>query len=378
MIDTVCLLIPKNKMFYLAGASSWDLYSKTDQYSKFVRNPSKTEKETGKYFPRLTGYKRQFSQEENVRIEFSAPKLLYLNNVDEVEDKDFSLVIDTLQDRLKTMGVIVAKPLLENASVSSVHFGKNILLKNGYTVNYLISEMNKIDLRKSFDFAKTRFINDGQSLYAHSTTHQLVIYDKIPDLMKDKKRAIDKDQTLYQKSLFVELSTENEILEIMRIEVRIGNKQKLNSVLNGLGYPKNLIFKEMFNSDISKKIITDYWNKIIKERSSGVFSVSVSTKDVLQNLLLADEKLKPKQAIYLLGLYVLSKDGNGIRQLRTILSKRSCDRTWYRIADEIRKANEVITKNNLRDWVSQIDNALDEFRAYKHKKLSTPQDLLCK
>lgn len=371
MIDTVCLLIPKNKMFYLAGASIWDLYSKTDQYSKFVRNPSKTEKETGKYFPRLTEYKRQFSQEENVRIEFSAPKLLYLNNVDEVEDKDFSLVIDTLQDRLKTMGVIVAKPFLENANVSSVHFGKNILLKNGYTVNYLISEMNKIDLRKSFDFAKTRFINDGQSLYAHSTTHQLVIYDKIPDLMKDKKRAIDKDQTLYQKSLFVELSTENEILEIMRIEVRIGNKQKLNSVLNGLGYPKNLIFKEMFNSDISKKIITDYWNKIIKERSLGVFSVSVSTKDVLQNLLLADEKLKPKQAIYLLGLYMLSKDENGIRQLRTILSKRSCDRTWYRIADEIRRANEVIAKNNLRDWVSQIDNALDEFSAYKHKNLST-------
>ncbi len=372
MIDTVCLLIPKNKMFYLAGVSSWDLYSKTDQYAKFIRNPSKAEKETGKYFPRLTGYKRQFSQEENIRIEFSAPKLLYLNNVDEVENKDFSLVIDTLQDRLKTMGVIVAKPLLENASVSSIHFGKNILLKNGYTVNYLISEMNKINLRKSFDFAKTRFINDGQSLYAHTTTHQLVIYDKIPDLMKDKKRAIDKDQTLYQKSLFVELNTENEILEIMRIEVRIGNKQKLNSILCGVGYPKNLTFKEIFNSDISKKVITDYWNKIIKERNLGVFSVSVSTKDVLQNLLLADEKLKPKQAVYLLGLYMLSKDENGIRQLRTILSKRSCDRTWYRIAEEIRRANEVITKNNLRDWVGQIDNTLEEFKAYKHKKLSTP------
>ena len=378
MIDTVCLLIPKNKMFYLAGVSNWDLYSKTEQYTKFVRNPNKAEKETGKYFPRLTGYKRQFSQEENVRIEFSAPKLLYLNNVDELEDKDFSLIIDTLQDRLKTMGVIVARPLLENASISSIHFSKNILLKNGYTVNYLISEIGKVNLRKSFDFAKTRFINDGQSLYAHATTHQFVVYDKIPDLMKDKKRAIDKDQTLYQKSLFVELNTENEILEIMRIEVRIGNKQKLNSILSGVGYPKNLTFKEIFNSDISKKIITDYWNNIIKERNLGVFSVSVSTKDVLQNLLLTDEKLKPKQAIYLLGLYMLSKDENGIRQLRTILSKRACDRTWYRIAEEIRGANEIITKNNLRDWVSQIDNALEEFKAYKHKKLSTSQDLLCK
>ena len=371
MIDTVCLLIPKNKMFYLAGVSSWELYSKTDQYTKFVRNPSKSEKDTGKYFPRLTGYKRQFSQEDNVRIEFSVPKLLFLNNVDELEDKDFPLVIDALQDRLKTMGVIVAKQLLENASTSSIHFGKNILLVNGYTANYVIGEMGKVNLRKSFDFAKTRFINDWQSIYAHATTHQLAIYDKVADLNKDKKRAIDKDQTLYQKSLFIEINTENEMLELLRIEVRLGNKQKLNSVLESLGYPKNLTFKEIFNSEISKKVITDYWTKIIKERSLGVFSVSVSTKDILQNLLLADKKIKPKQAIYLLGLHILAKDENGIRQLRTILSKRSHDRTWYRVANEIREANELITKNNMRDWVIQIDKNLDEFKSYKHKKLST-------
>jgi len=378
MIDTVCLLIPKDKMFYLAGVSSWELFSKTEQYSKFVRNPSKAERETGKYFPRLTGYKRQFSQEENVRIEFSVPKLLYLNNVDELENKDFPAVIDALQDRLKTMGVIVAKQLLEDASVSSAHFGKNILLVNGYTANYVIGEMGKVNLQKSFDFAKTRFINDGQSLYAHATTHQLAIYDKIADLNKDEKRAIDKDQTLYQKSLFIEINTENEMLELLRIEVRLGNKQKLNSVLESLGYPKNLTFKEIFNSEISKKVITNYWTKIIKERSLGVFSVSVSTKDILQNLLLADKKIKPKQAIYLMGLHILSKDENGIRQLRTILSKRSHDRTWYRMANEIREANELITKNNMRDWVMQIDKSLDEFNAYKHKKLSTDQNLQCK
>lgn len=61
MIDTVCLLIPKEKMHFLLGVSSWELYSKTDEYQKFVRNPSKMEKDTGKYFPRLTGYKRKYS-----------------------------------------------------------------------------------------------------------------------------------------------------------------------------------------------------------------------------------------------------------------------------------------------------------------------------
>lgn len=371
MIDTICLLIPKDKMRYLSEVASWELYSKTDQYTKFVRNPNKREEETGKYFPRLTGYKRQFSQEANVRIEFSVPKLLYLNNLEELEDKDFPKVIEVLQDRLKTMGVIVTKSVLENASVSSVHFSKNIVLQDGYTVNHLISEMNKVNLRKSFDFAKTRFMNDGQSLYAHTTSHQLVIYDKISDLDKDKKRAIDKDQTSYQRSLFAEIKREYEPQEIIRFEIRLSQKQKMNKVLEDLGYQKNPVFKQVFNTEMSKKVVTDYWNKLIKERNLGIFSIAISTKDILQTLFLADKKLKPKQAVYLLGLFMLAKDENGMRQLRTIIAKRSHDRTWYRIAKDMQEASKLITKNKLRDWVTQLDGSLEDYKPYKIKNYGT-------
>lgn len=373
MIDTICLLIPKDQMIYLSGISSWELYSKTEEYTKFVRNPSRAEKETGKYFPRLTGYKRRFSQDANVRIEFSVPKLLYLNNLDEVEDKDFPKVIRILKDRLMTMGIVVTESVLQNASVSSAHFSKNLLLQDGYTVTHLISEMNKVNLRKSFDFAKTRFVNDGQSLYAHATSHQLVIYDKMADLAKDKKRAIDKEPTLYQANLFTQLKKENELQEVIRFEVRLSQKQKLNKVLENLGYGKNPSFKQIFNTEMSKKIITDYWKRLIKERNLGIFSIAISVKDILRTLFLANKKLKPKQAIYLLGLFMLAKDDHGIRQLRTIVSKHAQDRTWYRIARDMLVASELITKNKLRDWVTQIDIKLEEYQPYKHKRLSTPE-----
>ena len=367
MIDTICLLIPKNNMMYLSGVSSWELYSKTDQYEKYVHNPSKAEKETGKYFPRLTGYKRYFSQNDNVRIEFSIPKLLYLNNLDELEDKDFPEVIETLRKRLKTMGVNVFTPILEKASVSSVHFSKNILLQDGYTSNHLISEMNKINLRKSFDFAKTRFMNNGQSLYAHTTAHQLVIYDKIADLNKGNKRAMDKEQTNYQRSLFSEFDKEKERQEVIRFEIRINHKQKLNKILMSFGYQKNPNFKDVFSAEMSKKVVTDYWQKLIKGQNLGLFSISLSLKDILQSLFLADKSLKPKQAIYLLGLFTLAKDENGMRQLRTIVSKRARDRTWYRIVKDLQQASELITKNNLCDWVTQIDNSLNDYKPYKLK-----------
>lgn len=367
MIDTICLLIPKNKMVYLSGVSSWELYSKTDQYEKYVRNPSKAEKETGKYFPRLTGYSRRFSQDANVRMEFSVPKLLYLNNLDEVEEKEFTEEITILQERLKTMGVVVSKSVLQNASVSAVHFSKNIKLEDGYTASHLISEMNKVDLRKSFDFARSRYINDGQSLYAHTTSHQLVIYDKVADLGKDKKRAIDKDQTLHQQSLFSKLGKDR-TLEIIRFEVRLSHKPKMNKVLEQLGYQKNPTFKDVFSKEMSQKVVINYWQKLIKERNLGLFSISMSLKDTLRTLWLADKKLKPNRAIYLLGLFMVGKDENGMRELRSIVSKKCNVMTWYRITKDMRKAGELITKNKLRDWVSQIDKALEDYKPYKTNK----------
>ena len=373
MIDTVCLLIPKDKLTVLDlsyyGVPTWNLHSKTDQYDKFVKNPSKKDKDSGLYFPRLTGYRRKsYGQDANVRIEFSVPKLLYLNNLDELEDKDFPEVVETLRDRLQTMGIVVSKSILENASVSSVHFSKNIQLEDGYTVTHLISEMNKVNLRKSFDFAKTRFMNDGQSLYAHTTAHQLVIYDKVADLGKDKKRAIDKDQSLYQRTLFTELKKNSELNEVIRFEIRLNHKQKMNKVIEGLGYAKNPTFRDVFNTELSKKVVNSYWQKLIKERNLGLFSIAVSVKDILRTLFLADKKLKPKQAIYLLGLFQLARDEDGMRQLRTIISKRSHDRTWYRIAKDMQQASELITKNKLRDWVTQLDKKLEDYKPYKTKK----------
>jgi hypothetical protein len=383
MIDTICLLVPKDKMTIVElssrGVPSWSMQSNTEQYQKFVKNPSKKDLDSGLYFPRLTGYNRKsFAQEANVRIEFSVPKLIFLNNLDELQDTDFSQVIETLDERLRMMGVVIRKSVLENASVSAVHFSKNIKLEDGYTASHLISEINKVDLRKTFDFAKTRYINDGQSLYAHATTHQLVIYDKVADMGKDKKRAIDKEQTMYQKTLFAELNKEPDLKEIIRFEIRLSQKQKMNKVLEGLGFAKNPTFKQVFSSEISKKVVGEYWRKLIRERSLGLFSISHSTKDILRTIFLVDKKMKPKQAIYLLGLFMLAKEETGMRQLRTIVSKRSHNRTWYRIVKDMQEASKLITKNKVRDWVTQIDKSIEKFEAYKHKKLSTSADLDCK
>jgi hypothetical protein len=56
-----------------------------------------------------------------------------------------------------------------------------------------------------------------------------------------------------------------------------------------------------------------------------------------------------------------------MRQLRTITSKRSTQRTWYRIAKDAQLVSNLVAKNRVRNWVKQIDKNIEDYRPYKIK-----------
>lgn len=372
MIDTIIISIPKNKVVNVSNPANetlgWDQQSKTTIYQKFIRNPTKSEKESGYYFPRLTGIRRKTDGRVDafIKVEFSIPKLLYMNNLDEVKESDFKLVIDTLKDRLLRMGIAVPSKYLTFAQVTAVHYSKNILLTEGYTSQFILSELSKIDIRKSFDFSKTKFTNDGQSIYAYTIAHSFVIYDKIADLKKDEKRAVDKDQTLYQRTLF-DVIEKKDLYEVLRFEIRISKKQKLNALFKKLGFKENPTFEDVFKRNTSKAIVQYYWDTLVKNNSTLLFGYSFGPKDLLKQILIANPKLKPKQSLYFASLMSMTKDGNGIRELRSILSKYSDNRTWYRIKDDIKNVSKLLKKTRPRDWFDHIEKELKQFDTFKSK-----------
>jgi len=369
MIDTIILSLPKTKIITLdlttSGVRPWDLQARTQVYDKFVKNPSPHDKQTGRYFPRLTGYRRKNGKlewESTLKIEFSAPKLIYENNVDELRENQFEAVAEALRDRLSRMGVIITLENLKNAEVRAVHYSKNIELKNGYTSQYVISELGKINLNKRFDLTRARYMNDGQSLYAYTQAHSLVIYDKVADLIRGKKRSIDKEQTAKQMSLFEPLAKIEQPREILRIEARLSQKQKLNSLFKQLGFAKDPTFKDVFSVKISKAVLLHYWDTMVAENSVALFAYSLTTKDLLKQVLLARKSAKGKTAIYLTGLLLLAREGSGLRELRTMLAKKTNDRTWYRLVANLREITADLSKLRPREWYDQIKR---EFKRYK-------------
>jgi hypothetical protein len=118
-------------------------------------------------------------------------------------------------------------------------------------------------------------------------------------------------------------------------------------------------------------VVQHYWQTIIKERNLGLFTVQSTHKDILRAVYKAEPKIKPNRAIYLTGLLLLAKDVDGMREIRSITHRKSNERTWFRIAKDVRHISLKLSKNKVRDWVSIIDTELAEYKTLKIK----PKDI---
>lgn len=372
MLDTVILNIPRDQVRDVAdmsGIRPWDLQSRTSSYEKYTKNPPRGIRD-GIYRPRLTGMKRSIGRGQKVsfiKIEFSVPKLLFGNNLEEMSDKDFGRAVDRLYDRLLEAGLLISKRDIANATVAAFHPSKNIVLSAGYTASLVSRELAKINLNKKFDLNKTSFRNGGQSLQGYTQAHAVVVYDKIADLAQTKKRAIDKDPAPMQLSLFRKLKTEQPSLEILRLEIRLTQRQKINAVLKRLGLPSNPTFAQVCKKDLCQKIVQSYWETIIEGENLFLFGAESNPKNLLKRILRLHPKMRAKDALYLVGLNVLCVDEGGIRELRAILEKRQSQRGWYRVTDGIALLNASRSDRTLHGWVRQIRDAIRYFEPYRIK-----------
>jgi hypothetical protein len=139
----------------------------------------------------------------------------------------------------------------------------------------------------------------------------------------------------------------------------------LNVLFKKLGFKENPTFEDVFKRRVSKIVVQHYWDTLVKSNSALLFGFSFGPKELLKQILIANPKLKPKQALYFASLMSMTKDGNGIRELRAILSKYGDNRTWYRIKDDIKNVSGLLKKTRPRDWFDQIEKALKEFTTFK-------------
>jgi hypothetical protein len=111
-----------------------------------VQNPTKADLQGGRYLPRLTLAKRKILSGFGLtlRMEFSAPKLVFGNNFDELESRDFAKVLIALHRGLARMGISVSTGVLREARVSAIHYSKNVAFTDYTTCSMVMSELDLI------------------------------------------------------------------------------------------------------------------------------------------------------------------------------------------------------------------------------------------
>jgi hypothetical protein len=363
MIDTIVLKVSKeNYRIINHGAfipSTHNMLKYSHGYKHYINNPTKGEIAQGIYKPRLTIENRGLKYD--LIAEFSAPKIFFGNNLDELSENDFEPFIYKLQNKIADMGVEVPTEALKEAGVLKVHVSKNTLLELGITSSYILNQLNKIRISKKFDFKNIDFLNGGEAISFYNKSHSIVIYDKIKDLNKSESKATDKDQTVLQKSLYNQFKELNQ--EVLRFEFRLTSKKKINEVLAKLNYPQYPTLKTIFNRSLCRDIALFYWNEYF-DSNNFLFDENRSSQEDLEKILLQKPNIKIPKALALSGVKQLCGDTNGITGLRTIIDRHNTKSGWNTVMEYFSSLLDVPwDKKPL--FLSHIEKEMEEFKTFR-------------
>lgn len=375
MIDTIVLVLNQN-MFEITDHDKFEPSTKglfdysyglgSRYYLTCKQNPTPTELKSGIYKPRLTVTRRLYKNVYQImmKVEFSSPKLIYQNNFDELEETDFDLIIQQLQQKLQDMAVEVSKSSLANAFVSSIHYSKNIVLTDGLTPFALLKEIQKANITKRLDFNQSDFRNEGHSIKFRTNSYEIAFYDKMRDMGKAKiseKRAIEQDNSI-QMDLFEQLAEfqRRKPLEIIRMEIRLNQRQKIRQVLKLIGVDIEPTLNNLFKKEIAQKVLFYYLDLIESNYPKTLYFDTKNTKDFVSQFIIDNPTMKLKDLFIANGFHSILKELS-VREIRE-MTKRIPASTWYRFYKQINSYNYSRNKGSVFE---PIRKSLNEFEPLK-------------
>lgn len=364
MIDTVALLIPKDN-FQIADYDAFSPSAKglyeapfyKGAHIKCTQQPSKTD-----YQPKLTLIKRVVNggHSLNLKVEFSAPKLLLVNNFEELEDFDFAELINKLQETLAEIGVNIELNALLCAKIVKVHFSKNIFLATAPT-SLVIDTIKKLNLSKRLDVDSTEYRNEGQTVRYHTNSYELTFYDKIKDLEQSKiseKRAIEDYNGFDFDTFYTQKLAEKEVL---RMEARLNTARNIRDILQKVGYDSpTLEFKQIFSKELSQKVLMHFFSRYISPSLPTIILAKQSEQEIYYQA--KSLGMNENKALQIVGALKII-NAEGFRSLRNALS----DHAYYRIMAELERFKK--TDNYIYAVFKQFKTDLAEMKSIRFQQI---------
>ncbi len=291
-----------------------------------VRNPSKHDNQEAGYLPYLTFYRgiRAGGMTHELRVQFSATKMVYGNSFDELLSSDIELMYKQVFDGLKYYGVRLFKGIdtLLNARVSAIHYAKNFPLTNYMTAHEAVTEIKKCDVNSWRDVTENGYTNNGHGYKTHSKYYELAFYDKMAEYYKGRRNqpVFDKDLQL-QMNLFDDKKLVQPF-EVLRMEARLNNARTIKTSLAKAGYKDTKItFDALCKKDVSQAVLKQQlaemysrYPKISDARAPDLYTL-------FSELYVQNPKRSMATILSAVGLKALNLEG-GTRRLKDIVGTR--------------------------------------------------------
>jgi len=378
MLDTIVLKL-NSKQFTISDHSKFTDNTKNlfeppfkafcgSKYIKSIQNPTKAQIAAHGYLPRLTVIKAKASDGFliTLKIELSAPKLMFGNNFDELEDKHFDMFCVLLKQKLSLMAVEVTLDAIRQANIVAIHYSKNIVLTDYTRCATYLDKLHKSDISAALDINQRDYRNKGHALKYHANSYELTFYDKLKDLAASKrseKRAIENDN-FTQHDFLEEINKMPKNVEILRMELRLNTPKKLNEIVKKVTTNKTpLTIKNLFSQELAQKVLLHYWSII--ESNLKLYTISQHKPD---DLIFAIEKQSKKLSIAktlkLVGLATLIKQ-HGIRGVRSLFGQHLSSSAWYNLKNDTLDIKATLDEYQPDKYMQVVKSALQDFQTVK-------------
>lgn len=302
-----------------------------------------------------------------LRLEFSIPKLLFGNSLEEATEATKEQVIPALCRALSRIHLVITPEAIENASVSATHFSKNIILPRDIRMREVLKELSRMDISKAVDVMSKQFKNGGKVLNIYSGTVERSFYDKIADASRPKNKRSDKKRVGRERGIIDTLDLQGR--EMFRYEYRLKGAQTVRRVLNPvLGKEKksDVIFADLFAPELPKDIVLASWRALTERPENQLALLGTVDNLALFLHILAEARKRGKShslnnALMTYGLACAVRD-HGAKEVRgSVMGLWSPDHP-ERLTKKIQAAAELTRGLPYSNSIAHIDAELFQFK----------------
>lgn len=333
------------------------------RYMSATRNPTKQDNAAAGYLPYITFYKavRTGGMTTGLRVQFSAPKLIYGNNFDELVEQDTEQLYQLLFEGLKYYGIRFFKGMdtVINARVASIHFAKNFPLTNYMTAHEAVTEIQKCDVTSWRDVSRSDYINNGHGFKTHSKYYELAFYDKMAEYNKGNR-----NQPVFDKDLQLHLNLfgDKELVrpfEVLRMEARLNNPKTIKTALKKAGFEgTEVTFDNLLKKDISQAVLKQQLTELYSRYPKISEAKAADFHALFSELYVQNPERSMATILSAVGLKALSKE-HGTRKLKDIVGPHGSPA----LLRQAKKLNhELVYRFEQPEVFQLLNEQLDRFR----------------